>query len=101
VTDQLPLAAPGVDRPTEGWPLGDVTDGADVEPLLDATMGDVDRYGTTYAVAVVHRGRLLADERRSPAARMRPLRPASAPQPRHHDTDPSASPPRRGHRARP
>lgn len=63
-----PLAAPyrplptqpiGVDWPTHDWPIGSVPDGADIEPLIDEMYTDSERYGTTFATVVVHRGRLI------------------------------------------
>ena len=58
----LPSQPAGVPWPTAGWPTGEPP--ADVAgplaALLDDITTDSDRYGTTYAVAVVHRGRLLA-----------------------------------------
>jgi CubicO group peptidase (beta-lactamase class C family) len=59
----LPVQPDGVPWPTDEWPpaeapaavAGRLTD------LLDELTGDTTRYGTTYAVAVVHRGRLLVE----------------------------------------
>jgi CubicO group peptidase (beta-lactamase class C family) len=56
----LPPQPPGVDWPTEEWPTGPVPQGVDLPPLLDEMFDDTERYGTTYAAVVVHRGRLVA-----------------------------------------
>lgn len=60
----LPPQPPGVPWPTNDWPRGEPPAGVAerLGALLDQVMTDTDRYGTTYAVAVVHAGRLL-DER--------------------------------------
>ncbi len=55
----LPPQPAGVPWPTDEWPRGSAPPA--LAPLLDDLVGDIDRYGTTYAVAVVHRGRLLAE----------------------------------------
>ena len=55
----LPPQPPGVPWPTDEWPRGEPP--PTLAPLLDALVGDTERYGTTYAVGVVHRGRLLAE----------------------------------------
>lgn len=59
----LPSQPPGVPWPTEGWPGGEPPPRAvpALAALLDEVMSDRDRYGTTYAVAVVHRGSLVAE----------------------------------------
>jgi len=53
----------GVPWPTEEWPRAEPP--TEVAPaltaLLDDVTSDTDRYGTTFAVAVVHRGGLLAE----------------------------------------
>jgi CubicO group peptidase (beta-lactamase class C family) len=54
-------AGPIVDRRTDDWPTGDPPDGVDIEPLLDAVIDDTDRFGRTYAVVVVHQGRIVAE----------------------------------------
>lgn len=51
--DGVPWPAPGFD----GWPTGEAPAG--VAELVDEVFGDFDRYGDTYAVAVVQGGRLL------------------------------------------
>jgi CubicO group peptidase (beta-lactamase class C family) len=63
VLPALPDQPASVPWPTEEWPRAD-PDAAVAEPLavlLDAICGNAERYGTTYAAAVVHRGRLVAE----------------------------------------
>jgi CubicO group peptidase (beta-lactamase class C family) len=55
----LPPQPDGVPWPTDEWPRGETPPALD--PLLDDLVGDTDRYGTTYAAAVVRGGRLLAE----------------------------------------
>ena len=55
----LPPQPDGVSWPTEGWPTGPAPD-ALVE-VVDELFADEERYGTTYAVAVVQGGRLLLE----------------------------------------
>lgn len=59
----LPPQPDGVPWPTHDWPRADPP--AEAAPaltaLLDEITSDTDAYGTTFAVAVVHRGRLLAE----------------------------------------
>ena len=59
----LPPQPDGVPWPTDEWPRAEPP--AEVAPALTALLDDVttdaERYGTTFAVAVVHRGRLLAE----------------------------------------
>jgi CubicO group peptidase (beta-lactamase class C family) len=57
----LPAQPDGVPWPTRAWPTGPVPDGVDLEPLLDRVCDDTGPLATTYAVAVVHRGRLIAE----------------------------------------
>jgi CubicO group peptidase (beta-lactamase class C family) len=57
----LPPQPDGVPWPTDAWPTGAAPDGVALEPLLDAVMGDTDRYGCTRAVVVIHGGRLVAE----------------------------------------
>jgi CubicO group peptidase (beta-lactamase class C family) len=57
----LPPQPAGVDWPTAAWPIGPVPAGVDLAPLLDDLFTDTDRYGTTFATVVVHRGRLVAE----------------------------------------
>jgi CubicO group peptidase (beta-lactamase class C family) len=59
----LPPQPGGVPWPTEAWPR-DEPDRSVAGPLadtLDELTGDTDRYGTTWAVLVAHRGRLVAE----------------------------------------
>jgi len=42
-----------------GWPLG--SSNADVDKLVDELVSNTDRFGTTYAVLVIHHGRLLLE----------------------------------------
>ena len=55
----LPPQPDGVPWPTEAWPTGPAPD-ALVE-VVDELLADEERYGTTYAVAVVQGGRLLLE----------------------------------------
>ena len=59
----LPSQPAGVPWPTRAWPRAEppAEVGAALTGLLDDVTSDVGRYGTTYAVAVVHRGSLLAE----------------------------------------
>jgi hypothetical protein len=59
----LPPQPAGVPWPTEAWPTADPDPAVAgrLVALLDDLTGDVDRYGTTYAVAVAHRGVLVAE----------------------------------------
>ena len=59
----LPSQPADVPWPTEAWPRAEppVEVADTVAALLDDVTSDTDRYGTTFAVAVVHRGRLLAE----------------------------------------
>ncbi|MGH9234404.1 MAG: serine hydrolase domain-containing protein [Acidimicrobiales bacterium] len=58
----LPAQPPGVPWPASEWPSGEppAAVAGPLAALLDDITTDSDRYGTTFAVAVVHRGRLLA-----------------------------------------
>ena len=57
----LPSQPDGVPWPTDEWPTGEVPEGVDLEPLLDAVMDPEGDHGSTRAVVVVHRGRLVAE----------------------------------------
>jgi len=59
----LPAQPDGVPWPTDEWPRADPVDAVagPLAHLLDGITTDTARYGTTFAVAVVHRGRLLAE----------------------------------------
>jgi CubicO group peptidase (beta-lactamase class C family) len=51
----------GTPWPTEEWPRGDVPPEVSLAPLLDELFDDTGPLSTTYAVVVVHRGRLVAE----------------------------------------
>jgi CubicO group peptidase (beta-lactamase class C family) len=55
----LPPHPSGVPWPTDEWPTG--APPAALEALVDELFADEERYGTTYAVAVVQGGRLLLE----------------------------------------
>jgi CubicO group peptidase (beta-lactamase class C family) len=55
----LPPQPPGVPWPADAWPTGEPPPG--VVALVDEMFDDTERYGTTYAVAVVQGGRLLLE----------------------------------------
>lgn len=59
----VPLAPQpeGVPFPADDWPRGVVPDGVDLGPLLDAMFDEDGPMRTTYAVVVVHQGRLVAE----------------------------------------
>src|SRR6185437_14062437 len=61
----VPLVAQpdGVPWPTDEWPVGELPGGAafDVERLLDRVCDDDGPLATTYAVLLIHRGRLVAE----------------------------------------
>jgi CubicO group peptidase (beta-lactamase class C family) len=59
----LPAQPDGVPWPTGEWPRAEPVDAVAhaLDGLLDDITADTSRYGTTYAVAVVHRGRLIAE----------------------------------------
>lgn len=59
----LPAQPDGVPWPTAEWPRSEPVDAVAhaLDGLLDDVTEDTSRYGTTYAVAVVHRGRLIAE----------------------------------------
>lgn len=57
----LPDQPSGVPWPTTSWPRGDIPAGVDLEPLLDEMFDPGGPLTTTYAVAVIHRGRLVAE----------------------------------------
>ncbi len=46
--------------PSDAWPTGDPPAGIDLEVLLDEAFDDAGPLAQTYAVVVVHRGRLIA-----------------------------------------
>ena len=51
----------GTPWPTDEWPEGSVPDHTDIEPLLDAAFDDTGPLATSYAVVVIHQGRLVAE----------------------------------------
>jgi CubicO group peptidase (beta-lactamase class C family) len=59
----LPAQPDGVPWPTDEWPRAEPVEAvaADLAGLLDDITTDTSRYGTTFAVAVAHRGRLIAE----------------------------------------
>ncbi|MGH9230816.1 MAG: serine hydrolase domain-containing protein [Acidimicrobiales bacterium] len=59
----LPAQPAGVPWPTDAWPTADppAATAARMSLLLDEITGDTARFGTTYAVAVVQGGTLLAE----------------------------------------
>jgi CubicO group peptidase (beta-lactamase class C family) len=61
VTPLVPLPAQpaGVPWPTDEWPIGPVPSGVELGPLMDAAFDPAGPLAETYAVVVVHRGRLV------------------------------------------
>ncbi|HEY3842050.1 MAG TPA: serine hydrolase [Acidimicrobiales bacterium] len=57
----LPPQPGGVAWPTEAWPEGEAADGVELKPLFDRAFDDRGPLATTYAVVVIHRGRLVAE----------------------------------------
>jgi CubicO group peptidase (beta-lactamase class C family) len=57
----LPTHPAGEPWPTRAWARGAPPAGVDVDGLVDRMFADTDRYETTYAVLVVHRGRIVAE----------------------------------------
>jgi len=57
----LPGQPPGVAWPTGSWPTGGLPTGVDLDPLLDAAFDPDGPLRDTYAVVVVHQGRLVAE----------------------------------------
>jgi CubicO group peptidase (beta-lactamase class C family) len=51
----------GTPWPSAEWPRGDAPAAVGVADLVDEVFGTPDRYGTTYAVVVVHGGRIVAE----------------------------------------
>ena len=47
--------------PTEDWPEGELPPGVDLEPLLDEVFDDEGPLAATFAVVVVHRGRVVTE----------------------------------------
>jgi CubicO group peptidase (beta-lactamase class C family) len=57
----LPSQPPGVAWPTEDWPTGDLDAGVDLAPLLEEVLDPDGPMAPTFAVLVVHRGRLVVE----------------------------------------
>ena len=57
----LPPQPAGVAWPTEEWPEGTLPPGVDLTPLLDEVCDDDGPLAETFAVLVVHRGRIVAE----------------------------------------
>lgn len=57
----LPPQPAGVPWPTDDWPTGEVPAGVDLARLLDAAFDPHGPLTRTYAVVVVHHGRLVAE----------------------------------------
>ena len=57
----LPPQPAGVEWPTEDWPKGEVPPGVDLARLLDEVFDPDGPLAETFAVLVVHRGRVVAE----------------------------------------
>ncbi len=57
----LPPQPAGVEWPTEDWPEGELPPGVDLAPLLDDVFDNDGPMAETFAVLVVHRGRLVVE----------------------------------------
>ena len=57
----LPPQPAAVPWPTEFWPAGNLPAGVDLAPLLDEALDDDSPLAVTYAVLVVHGGRIVAE----------------------------------------
>ena len=57
----LPPQPAGVDWPTGDWPEGELPPGVDLAPLLDDVFDIEGSMAETFAVLVVHRGRLVVE----------------------------------------
>jgi CubicO group peptidase (beta-lactamase class C family) len=57
----LPPQPSGLAWPTEHWERGAAPAAVGLDALVDEMFADADRYATTYAVVVVHRGRIVAE----------------------------------------
>jgi len=55
----LPVQPSGVPYPGAGWPLGDLPEGVDLGALVDEAFDPTGPLQQTYAMVVVHRGRLV------------------------------------------
>ncbi len=59
--DALPRQPPGVPWPAGDWPEGELPPGVDLAPLLQQAFDDEGHLATTFAVLVVHRGKVVAE----------------------------------------
>ena len=57
----LPVQPAGMPWPTREWPEGELPDGVDLAPLLDRVFDEDGPLALTYAVVVVHGGRVVAE----------------------------------------
>jgi CubicO group peptidase (beta-lactamase class C family) len=57
----LPRQPAGVPWPTDDWPEGEVPKGVELAPLLDQVFDDDGPLSVTFAVLVVHRGKVVAE----------------------------------------
>ncbi len=57
----LPPQPAGLDWPAGDWPTGDLPPGVDLAPLLDDVFDNEGPMAETFAVIVVHRGRLVVE----------------------------------------
>jgi CubicO group peptidase (beta-lactamase class C family) len=57
----LPTQPEGVPWPTEEWPAGDLPPGVELKPVIDQAFDPAGPIAPTYAVLVVHRGRIVAE----------------------------------------
>src|SRR5690349_11038461 len=57
----LPPQPPDVPWPTDDWPTGDVPLGVALDPLIAAVFDDDGPLATTFALVVVHHGRIVVE----------------------------------------
>jgi CubicO group peptidase (beta-lactamase class C family) len=57
----LPVQPADVPWPGDDWPTGVLPDRVDVAPLVDEMIDDTGRFGKTYAVVIVHQGRVVLE----------------------------------------
>jgi CubicO group peptidase (beta-lactamase class C family) len=57
----LPTQPEGVPWPTEEWPAGDLPPGVELKPVIDQAFDPAGPIAPTFAVLVVHRGRIVAE----------------------------------------
>ncbi len=62
----LPPQPSGLAWPTERWERGPAPAGVSVDDLVDRMFRDGERYETTYAVVIVHAGRIIAERYGNP-----------------------------------